>query len=79
MAEGLVRESEFFRTKQERHTAGCKPLANLARAELRALEGMLDFAVPDRCGSHDQRAIGNRLGHGPELLGAFEDLGSADG
>ena len=40
---------------------------------------VLDFAVPDRRGSHHQRAIGHGLGHALELLGVREDLGSADG
>ena len=81
VAEVRVRQPALFRAEKQRDPAGCgcQPLANQARAGFKALQRMLQRALADRGGAHDQRAIRDGFGHRCVLFRPREHLGRADG
>ena len=79
VAEIFVGEAEFFRAEEERDAARAKSLADQANSVLGTPQGMVQLAVADGGGSHDERAIGDGVGDALELLRIRKHGRGADG
>jgi len=79
VAEILVGEAEFFRAEEQRDAARAESLADQANAVLGTPQGMVQLAVADGSGSHDERAIGDGIRDALELLRIRKHGRGADG
>ena len=79
MAERLIRKADSFGAEQERDGARSEPLADDSRSFLQSPDRVMQIAVADGCGPHNERAIGDRIGHGFEFFRLRKDRRSSHG
>src|ERR1019366_1852262 len=59
----LIRQTEFFRSEKKSTRAGCEVRSNVTSAVFQPNQGVLQIPMSNGGGSHNQRAVGNRLSH----------------
>jgi hypothetical protein len=63
MAHILIRQAEFFGSEKKSARADREMRSNVPSAFLQSNQGVLQIAMSNRSGSHDQRAVSDRSSH----------------